>query len=162
MIKCSLRFPKVSVKNINYYRQKPGETYIAPIPSANCRNGKHGTIMDQSWQPKVGQCYANVTPKLGPAMALYWAESRYLLRHHVRNRKARVRPISGSLLAGRNLPEYWQPVTGKWRWPSLGRQVQPLDIISVMDQYWRQVSATSLPILGQRWAVFDFALGMLH
>ena len=30
MFSCSSSFPKVSPKNIYHYRQKPGETYIAP------------------------------------------------------------------------------------------------------------------------------------
>ena len=70
-------------------------------PSANFRNWKHGPVLDQSWQPKVGQCYwTNISVQIGqvlsqywhgrleieishasaeawPAMALYWAESRH-------------------------------------------------------------------------------------
>ena len=41
--------------------------------------------------------FAKLLRKLGPAMALHWAESQYFSGNHVGSRKARVRPSSGSL-----------------------------------------------------------------
>ena len=93
---------------------------------------------------------------LGRELVLLW---QTMLEAELEVKKLEFGPAVACYSAGRNLPVYWQPVTGKWRWPSHGCQVQPLDIISVMAQYWRQVSAKYLPVLGQRWAVCDFALG---
>ena len=86
-----------------------------------------------------------------PSFRQSW-ESVLLRQTMLEVEKPKFGPAVARYSAGHNLPVYWL-------WPP---SVALRYIISVMAQYWHQVSATSLPILGQRWAVCDFALGILH
>ena len=149
-------------------------------PSANCRNWKHGPILDQSWLPKVGQCYwANISVQIGPIFSQYWHRT---LAFQIYQTSAETWPSNGTSLgresilfrktmlevekpefgpsvarysAGHNLPVYWQPVTGKWRWPSLGCQVAALRCHfgngPVLAPSLGHIFASTGPTLGRLW-----------
>ena len=123
------------------------------------------------WFPKCKLPELKTRPNTGPVLA---AKSRpMLLGQYQRSNRPNVVSVLAPYIGISNLPSFRRSLSPKWHstGPRVGiipanhvgsrkARVQPLDIISAMAQYWRQVSATSLPVLGQRWAVCDFALGL--
>ena len=136
------------------------------LPKVIIRDNIGPTTAAKSRLLLLGQCRRLHRSSAGPTTAAFvdclnWPTYTkpiviFTMASSSENRRARVRPMDGTLLG------YVSLLPRQRVWARIGRQVNTGVIIPATARYWQPIFGKFLAILRQCWAVSNFALGYVY